>query len=348
MVLIDKNKVVCQNHNQQINFCHYTASRQIVKEVIMRYLNEIQEDERVMEHYMCRQKQHLKTRAGKTYLSLKLQDKTKVVDAKVWEMHNEIEDFEVNEVIKIDGTALLYNNEIQIKINRIRKSEPGEYEIGDLIPRTEKDIDELYAQLMGFVDSVKNQYLHQLLKNILVKNETVANAITSHSAAKRMHHSYFGGLLEHTVSVAEICDFMSGRYKNVDRDLLITAAILHDIAKIYELEPMPSSGYTDDGQMLRHIYIGAELIYKECLEIPGFPPVLESLLKHAILAHHGEYEFGSPKLPMTVEAFILHAADNMDAKIKVYEEAVNVENIQGPWVGYHNLLARYLRTSQYE
>jgi 3'-5' exoribonuclease len=163
-----------------------------------------------------------------------------------------------------------------------------------------------------------------------------------------MHHSYLGGRLEHTVSVAEICDFMSGRYKYVNRDLLITAAILHDIAKIFELSPMPASAYTDDGQMLGHIYMGAELVSIECAKIPDFPHALQSLLKHAILAHHGEYEFGSPKLPSTIEAFILHAADNMDAKVKVYEEALAADTTPGPWVGFHKLLNRYLRSSEYE
>ena len=314
----------------------------------MRYLNEIKENERLLEHYMCKQKQSLKTKTGKTYYSLKLQDKTAVVDAKVWELHSDIGEFEENDVIKIDGVVLLYNNEPQIKINRIRKSLEGEYEISEYIPRTEKDIDELYSQLLGFIDSVADPSLRRLLESIIMDNEVISGAVTTHSAAKQMHHSYLGGLLEHTVSVAEICDFMSGRYKAVNRDLLITAAILHDIAKVYELSPLPSNIYTDDGQMLGHIYMGAELISQECAKIPNFPHALQSMLKHAILAHHGEYEFGSPKLPMTIEAFILHAADNMDAKVKVYEEAVAADTTPGPWVGYHKLLARYLRDSSYD
>ena len=314
----------------------------------MRYLRDIKENERLIEHYLCRQKQSLKTKTGKTYFSLKLQDKTATVDAKVWELHSDINDFDENDIIKIDGIVLIYNNDPQIKISRIRKSEPGEYELDEFIPRTEKDIDELYGRLLGFIDSVKEPHLRKLLELIIMDNEVISGAIVSHSAAKHMHHSYLGGLLEHTVSVAEICDFMSGRYKFVNRDLLITAAILHDIAKIFELAPMPASTYTDDGQMLGHIYMGAELIYRECAKIEGFPHILQSLLKHAILAHHGEYEFGSPKLPMTIEAHILHSADNMDAKAKVYEESIDAHTAPGPWIGYHKLLARYLRNSDYE
>ena len=314
----------------------------------MRYLKELKENERIIEHYLCKQKQQLKTRAGKSYLSLKLQDKTAVVEAKVWELHNDIGSFDESDIIKIDGTVLLYNNEPQIKVNRIRKSIEGEYQKEDYIPRTEKDIDELYSKLLGLIDSVTEPHLRQLLENIVLDNEAISGAITSHSAAKNMHHSYLGGLLEHTVSVAEICDFMSGRYKFVNRDILISAAILHDIAKIFELSPMPSNVYTDDGQMLGHIYLGAELVYRESTKIPGFPHTLQSLLKHAILAHHGEYVFGSPKLPMTIEAFILHAADNMDAKVKVYEEAIASDTTPGPWIGFHKLLDRYLRNSEYD
>ena len=314
----------------------------------MRYLRDVKENERVMDHYLCRQKLSMKTKTGKTYYSLKLQDKTAVIDAKVWELHNDIGEFNEGDVIKIDGVVLLYNNEPQLKINRIRKSLEGEFDIGEYIPRTEKDIDELYGKLLDLIDSVKQQHLRRLLELIIMDNEVISGAITSHTAAKNMHHSYLGGLLEHTVAVAEICDFMSGRYKFVNRDLLITAAILHDVAKIFELSPMPANVYTDDGQMLGHIYMGAELIYQESAKIPDFPHVLQSLLKHAILAHHGEYEFGSPKLPMTIEAHILHAADNMDAKAKVYEEMISADNTPGPWLGYHKLLARYLRKSDYE
>ena len=312
----------------------------------MRYLNELKENERVLEHYFCKQKNTLKTKNGRDYYSLKLQDKTGVVDAKVWELHSDIGDFDEGDVIKIDGLVLLYNGETQIKINRIRKSLEGEYELGEFMPRTEKDIDQLYEQLLGYIDSVTEPKLQKLLELIIVENPAIAEAVTSHSAAKNMHHSYLGGLLEHTISVVEICDFMSGRYKAVNRDILITVAILHDIAKIFELSPMPTNAYTDDGQMLGHIYLGAELISKECAKIPNFPPQLESMLKHAILAHHGEYIFGSPKLPMTMEAFILHAADNMDAKVKVYEDIVTKEG--DIWLGYNKMLERYIRKSDYE
>ncbi|MCL2016132.1 MAG: HD domain-containing protein [Defluviitaleaceae bacterium] len=314
----------------------------------MKYLRDVRENDRIMEHYLCKQKQILKSKSGNTYYSLKLQDKTAMIDAKVWDIHNDIGNFDENDVIKIDGTALIFNGEPQIKINRLRKSLENEYVLSELIPHTEKDINELYGKLLGFIDAIKQPQLRQMLENIVMEHPVISREIQTHSAAKQMHHNYMGGLLEHTIAVLEICDFLGKRYKGVDHDVLIAAAILHDIAKIFELSPMPINDYTDDGQMLGHIYMGAELVAKESAKISGFPHTLKSLLQHAILAHHGEYEFGSPKLPMTIEALILHAADNLDAKAKVYEDMIANNKSGSPWAGYHKLLGRYLRGSGYD
>ena len=313
----------------------------------MRFLNELREGESLVEHYLCKTKQTLKSRAGKSYYSLKLQDKTGTVDAKVWDLNNDIKSFEENDFIKIEGTVLIYNNESQINIRRIRKSEEGEYDPMDYIPSTEKDINEMTKELYGYIDTIKDKYIKALLQEIFNNNEDVKNCIKTHSAARSMHHSYLGGLVEHTLSVTQICDFMAGRYKNVNRDLLVATAMLHDIAKVKELSQFPLNDYTDDGQLLGHIVMGAELIHDASLKIEGFPKVLASLLKHSILAHHGEYEFGSPELPKTIEAFILHCADNMDAKVKAIEEAVEGDTTQGSWVGYQRILQRNIRKTDY-
>ncbi len=320
---------------------------QIISEEFMKYIEDFKENDRIVDNYLCKQKQSLKSRAGKTYLSLKLQDKTGVIDAKVWDLTNDIQNFEENDFIKIDGTVLTYQNEYQLKINKIRKSQQGEYEPMDYIPCTDKDIPSLYNQIIDFIKSINNNFIRTLMNNILTNNETISEAFKNHSAAKNMHHSYMGGLIEHTLSVVQICDFMSGRYKFVNRDILIATAILHDIGKIYELSSFPDNDYTDDGQLLGHIIIGTELITKEADKIENFPHQLKSLLKHCILSHHGEYEYGSPKKPKTIEAFILHCADNMDAKIKVFEEAIQNDNTQGNWVGYHRMMQRNIRKSDY-
>ena len=313
----------------------------------MRYINELREGETVVGHYLCKSKQTLKSRAGKSYYSLKLQDKTGLLDGKVWDLNNEIKSFEGNDFIKIEGTVLIYNNEPQINIRRIRKSQEGEYNPMDYIPSTDKDTEEMYKKLMGYISSVNDKYIKALLNQIFMKNDFVLQNLKKHSAARTLHHGYLGGLLEHTLSVTEICDFMSGRYKKVNRDILICTAMLHDIGKIYELSQFPVNEYTDDGQLLGHIFIGAEMVHDAASKIEGFPKNLESLIKHSILAHHGEYEYGSPELPKTIEAFILHCADNMDAKVKAFEEAVESGSNQGNWIGYNKMLQRNIRKTDY-
>jgi len=313
----------------------------------MKFIADIREDDHVIGHYLCRFKQSLKTRVGKTYYSLKLQDKTGKVDAKVWELTKDIQDFNEGDMIKIDATATSYQNGMQLKINKLRRSQEGEYVLEDYIPTTEKNVADMYGKIVAIVNSIETPHLKTLLENILIKNEAQAAALKSHSAAKAMHHSYMGGLLEHILAVAEICDFMASRYKYVNRDLLLTGALLHDIGKIYELSPMPQNEYTDDGQMLGHIIIGVEMVVVETMKIENFPHQLASLVKHLIISHHGEYEYGSPKLPYTAEAMLLHYADNMDAKLKTIEEVLDKDTSPGPWAGYHNALARYIRKSDF-
>lgn len=313
----------------------------------MRYINELREGENLVEHYLCKSKQTLKSRAGKSYYSLKLQDKTGTIDAKVWDLNNDIKSFDENDFIKIDGTVLIYNNEPQLNIRRIQKSDEGEYNPMDYIPSTEKNIDEMLKELYGYIDSINDKYIKKLLQEIFINDEYVSKCFKTHSAARTMHHSYLGGLVEHTLSVTQICDFMAGRYKNVNRDLLVATAMLHDVAKVKELSQFPMNEYTDDGQLLGHIVMGSEMVHEAASKIEDFPKTLESLIKHSILAHHGEYEFGSPELPKTIEAFILHCADNMDAKTKAIEEAIEGNSTQGNWVGYQRIMQRNIRNSEY-
>ena len=313
----------------------------------MRYINELREGQSVIEHYLCKSRQSLKSRAGKTYLSLKLQDKTGMVDAKVWEMTNDIKAFEENEFIKIDATVVTYQNDIQLNVKRIRRSMEGEYDPADYIPCTEKNIEEMYQKLMSYIKTIQNPYIKKLLEEIFYHNDTVSKHLKTHSAAKSIHHSYMGGLLEHTLSVTEICDFVAPRYQFVNRDILIASAMLHDIGKIIELSEFPENDYTDEGQLLGHLMIGAELIKETASHIEGFPKQIENLLKHCMISHHGEYEYGSPKLPKTIEAFILHSADNLDAKTKVIEEMIQNNTNQGSWVGYQKMLQRNIRKSDF-
>lgn len=309
----------------------------------MRYIKDLREGERVMEYYLCRKKENRESRAGKAFLSLKLQDKTGTIDAKIWEITNDIGQFEEGDFLKIDGVVVSFQNELQLKVTKLRRSREGEYIETEYIPATEKDIGEMFTKISELIKSVKNTHIKTLLENIFIKNEERSKIFKSHSAAMYMHHSYMGGLLEHTLSVAEICMFLGVRYKYVNIDLLLAGALLHDIGKIQELSPLPQNEYTDDGQMLGHIIIGLEMVGVEIVKIQNFPHELASLLKHCIIAHHGEYEFGSPKIPAIPEAMILHFADNIDAKLTTFSEIYEKDTSPGLWTVFQKSLGRYIR-----
>ncbi len=313
----------------------------------MRYLEDLREGDALVGHYLCKQKQTLKSRAGKNYLSLKLQDKTGTIDGKVWELNHQIQNFEEGDFIKIDSLVLTYQNELQLNIKKIRRSQEGEYNPADYIPCTEKDISLLYNQFTDYIKTISNVHIRDLLENIFVKNSDIAEKFKQHSAARAMHHNYMGGLLEHSLSVVQICDFMAPRCKYINRDILIASAMLHDIGKLWELSSFPENDYTDEGQLIGHIVIGTEFISSEMAKITDFPETLKILLKHCIIGHHGEYEFGSPQLPKTIEAFIHHCADNTDAKIKMFEDALQKNNTQGHWAGYQKPLLRNVRDSEF-
>lgn len=314
----------------------------------MRFIEELREGENLMEHYLCKSKQTFKSKNGKSYLSLKLQDKTGIIDAKVWELNNSINSFNEGDFIKIDGIVTIYNNNKQLNVKRIRKSEEGEYFPEDYIPSTSRNIEEMHKDLIAFIYTIENVHIKKLLEKIYIDHEEISKKIKTHSAAKTMHHNYLGGLLEHTLSITQLCDFLAKQYPFANRDILICTAMLHDIAKIMELSDFPSNEYTDAGQLLGHIFMGAELIGKVASTIDGFPVQLENLLKHSILAHHGEMIYGSPKIPETVEAHLLHCADNLDAKVKMYEDMINgAENTQSNWVGYNRMLERNIRNSKF-
>lgn len=314
----------------------------------MRYIKEFTDGERVIDFYLCRQRQSMKSqKTGKNYLSLTLSDKTGNINGKVWDISRDIQSFNEGDYIKIDAAVQTFNNELQLNIKKIRKALEGEYDEADYIPTTEKDVSQLYEKLTGYINSTENQYIKKLLTSIFIDNKAIADSFKKHTAAKAMHHNYMGGLIEHTISVADICSFMASHYENVNRDILIASALLHDIGKLKELSEFPNIDYTDDGELLGHIVMGSEYIGKMADKIEGFPHQLRSLLQHNILAHHGEYEYGSPKLPRTLEAFILHCADDTDAKVKMFETALADSTNTGVWAGYNKILARNIRKTEF-
>ena len=315
----------------------------------MKYIEELREGENITEHYLCKQKKLMKSKAGKNYISLRLYDKTGIVDGKIWEVNSLIQDFNEGDFIKIDAYVTSYNGDLQLNIRRLRQSSPGEYNPGDFIPTTKYDIDSMFDELKALIDTVKIPYFRELLKNVFINNKSLSEEFRVHSAAKSMHHSCMGGLLEHTLSVTRICIKLAEHYsdENINRDLLVTAAMLHDVCKIYELSPFPDNDYTDRGQLLGHIVMCSELVTKEAEKIKDFPSEALLILKHCILSHHGEFEFGSPKLPSILEAFILHMADDLDAKVNMFVGMAEKASGKGPWMGYNHMLGRNIRLSDF-
>lgn len=316
----------------------------------MKYINEFRDGDSIRGIFLCKQKNSAVTKNGKAYDNVILQDKTGIIECKIWDPNSMgINEFEVLDYVEIRGEVSSYNGALQMSIKNVRVAQEGEYNPIDYLPSSSKDIEEMYAELLKLVDSIKNEYLHQLLVLIFKNDEKLIKEFKIHSAAKSVHHGFMGGLLEHTLSVTKLCDYYSTAYPILNRDLLLTAAMLHDIGKVYELSSFPQNDYTDPGQLLGHIVMGYELIGNKILEIEGFPVKLGRELKHCILAHHGELEYGSPKKPALPEAFALNLADNTDAKMETITEIVNQRPADGSeWFGYNRFLESNIRKASIE
>lgn len=313
----------------------------------MRYIETLREGERVGEIYLCKHKQTALTKNGKPYENLILQDKTGTLDAKIWDPNSQgIDDFEVLDYIHVVGDVINFQGALQLNVKRVQKAREGEYDPADFLPVSGKDIGKMYQELLGYIEGLRNPYLKKLAESFFVEDQDFAKRFQFHSAAKSVHHGFVGGLLEHTLSVTKVCDFFAGNYEIINRDLLLTAAMFHDIGKLEELSTFPENDYTDVGQLLGHIMIGAELVGERIRQIPGFPQKLANELKHCILAHHGELEFGSPKKPALAEAIALSFADNVDAKLETMKEAFASSPAgNGEWLGYNRLLESNIRKS---
>ncbi len=310
----------------------------------MKYIDTLKEGMRISEVYLCKSKQIAQTKAGKDYGNLVLQDKTGSIDSKIWDLTSPgICSFEAMDYVRVDADVTLFQGSFQLNVRRIRKADEGEYVPADYLPVSSKDIDKMYEQLQSFVHSIKNPYLNRLAESFFMEDEEFAKAFKFHSAAKSVHHGFVGGLLEHTLSVVGICNYAAKNYPELNRDLLLCAAMFHDVGKLRELSVLPENDYTDDGQLLGHIVMGAEMVGERIRTIPGFPPRLETELKHCILAHHGELEFGSPKKPALLEALALSFADNMDAKMETMIEALRGGGDNKGWLGYNRFLETNLR-----
>lgn len=303
----------------------------------MKYIKDYKEGDRVFDIYLCKHKQSAVTKNGKPYDNVILQDKTGTVDAKVWDPNNAgIDDFDTLDYIEVYGDVTSFQGALQVNVKRIRKCREGEYNPADYLPVSKFPIEDMMQELLGYINSIENIYLKKLLQMLFVEDEAFVEAFKKSSAAKTVHHGFVGGLLQHTLAVTRLCDYYCSQYPILKRDLLLSAAICHDIGKTKELSLFPENDYTDDGQFLGHIVIGSEMVGEKIREIPRFPKMLANELKHCILAHHGELEFGSPKKPAIAEAMALNFADNTDAKLQTFTELMENTTETG-WLGFNRL-----------
>ena len=310
----------------------------------MKYIETLREGMHVSEVYLCKTKQIAQTKAGKDYGNLVLQDKTGTVDSKIWDLNSPgIGNFDAMDYVHVDADVVVFQGNNQLNIRRIRKADEGEYVAADYLPVSSKDIPTMYEELAGYARSIKNPYLSRLAGGFFIEDKAFVRAFCFHSAAKSVHHGFVGGLLEHTLSVVKLCDYFAGFYPGINRDLLLTAAMFHDVGKLKELSVFPENDYTDAGQLLGHIVMGTEMVGERIRAIPGFPEKLERELKHCILAHHGELEYGSPKKPALLEALALNFADNTDAKMETMIEALRAGGANPGWLGYNRLLETNIR-----
>ena len=312
----------------------------------MHYINTLREGDNISEVYFCKSKVSAKSKSDKTYYSLILQDKTGTIDAKVWDLSSGIDHFEQKDYIAVDGQVTSYNNQLQLNLRRIRRAREGEYVVADYMPVSPYSIDQMKEALTKVIDTVENPHLKTLLGIFFIGEGSVLTDFSRHSAAKSVHHSFIGGLLQHSLFVAKTCQFLANQYRVLNRDLLVTAALLHDIGKLKELSDFPDNDYTDEGQLLGHIVIGTMWIGKKIDTIPGFPKKLRDELLHCILAHHGELEFGSPKKPALVEAIALSFADNIDAKMESFEELLKANPDNAGWLGFNRIFDSNVRKTE--
>lgn len=309
----------------------------------MKYIKDYKDGDRVFDIYFCKFKSSAVTKNGKNYDNVILQDKTGTLDAKIWDPNSAgIADFDAMDYIEVYGEVTSFNGALQVNVKRVRKCEEGEYDEKEYMPVSKKNLDEMYTELLKIIDSIQNTYLQTLLKKFFVDDQEFAQRFKRASAAKSVHHGFIGGLLEHTLSVTKLCDYYCTAYPVLNRDLLLTAAICHDMGKTKEISAFPINDYTDAGQFLGHIVMGSEMVSEKAREIPGFPPMLEMELKHCILAHHGEYEYGSPKKPALIEAVALNKADDTDAKMETFTEILDATQETG-WLGFNRLFESNLK-----
>jgi 3'-5' exoribonuclease len=312
------------------------------------FIKDIRENDQVEGVFWVKEKAIPVSRTGAPYLRLRLADRTGEIEARVWDGVEDLADlFTRDDFIRIKAQATSYQDKIQLNIKSLKKAGADEVALEDFLASSARDPDEMLAELAEISQGIENPYLRQLVMAFL-ENAEFTTLFKRAPGAKRLHHSFLGGLLEHTLSVVQLIQKLKGYYEGINHDLLLAGGVLHDIAKVRELSYERSFDYTDEGRLVGHIVMGVEMVDKEIARIEGFPIELAMLMKHLLLSHHGQYEWGSPTRPMTLEAQMLHHLDDLDAKVNGIKEFMNKVEGGSRWTDYHRMFERFFYVGEGE
>jgi len=305
------------------------------------WIKDLKEEERVQGLYMVKVKRVGTTKKGTPFLSLTLGDRTGEVEAKVWERADTLSPlFREGDVIHVEGRASSYRNQIQVTLSNLKVPEDRGGDPDLFIESSARDVKDMMRALRKILKGIENHFIKSLIDKFLSDRVFIASFQRA-PAAKNFHHSYLGGLLEHTLSVCQMGRYVVEHYPELDKDMLMAGAFLHDIGKIKELHCDRQIDYTDEGRLLGHVVLGVTLVDEKLQDLKDFPEELALRLKHLILSHHGQFEFGSPKRPKFLEAYALHLIDDLDAKMNGLGRFMERDRKEGDWTDFNRLFDRY-------
>jgi 3'-5' exoribonuclease len=312
------------------------------------FVTDLGSEQSVTSFFLVHEKEIRNTREGKAYLRLELGDRSGTIEARMWDQFDAaVKDINRDDFVKVQARVEIYRNKPQLSLQNLRLAKPEEIDLADFLPQTKADVGKLYAELLQYAGSIANPWLKKLTTGIL-SDPKIAVRYKRAPAAKVMHHAYLGGLLEHVVGLCGLAKQIASHYPELDVDLLLTAAILHDVGKLDELCYERAIGYTIEGQLLGHIMMEFETVSKAMDAIEGFPPNLKTVVQHMLISHHGQYEFGSPKLPMIREAMAFHYMDDLDSKLAAVRAALALDTGEPEWSAYSGALGRkFLRLDEF-
>jgi len=304
------------------------------------FVSDLSTEQAITTFFLVHEKEIRNTRDGKPYLRLELGDRSGTIEARMWDQFEAAaKDVSRDDFVKVEARVQIYRDKPQLSLQKVRRAKPEEVDLADFLPHTKEDVGKLWAQLLEYANSIQNPWLKKLVLAVLA-DPAIAVRFKRAPAAKVMHHAYLGGLLEHVVGLCGLAKQIAAHYRELDADLLMTVAILHDIGKLEELCYDRAIGYTTEGQLLGHIIMELETVSKAMDAIEGFPPHLKAVVQHLLISHHGQYEFGSPKLPMIREALVFHYLDDMDSKMAAVRAALGAETGEDEWSAYSAALGR--------